>query len=145
VFYFDTSFVAPLLLHEDTSDSIERFVRGLVDEALVLSHWTCLEFNSVVARRVRMKLLDADLAGEVLKRFDALVEQSFDLLVPAAADFRLARQYVADFRTGLRGGDALHLAIAANAGVQRLLTLDTGLLRAAKLLKLPATSGPRAR
>jgi hypothetical protein len=48
------------------------------------------------------------------------------------------QQYVLNFRTALRVGDALHLAIAKNHGAVKLPTLDDGLLKAAKLLAVPA-------
>jgi predicted nucleic acid-binding protein len=47
------------------------------------------------------------------------------------------------FETGLRGADALHLAIAKNQGAEKILTLDEGLLKAAKLLKVSAARGIR--
>ena len=52
--YFDTSLLVPLILQEATSDDIEAFVNGLPTGSLALSHWTCLEFSSLLAREVRM-------------------------------------------------------------------------------------------
>ena len=60
------------------------------------------------------------------------------MLIPAAADFALARNYVAEFATRLRGPDALHLAIARNNGIDEIRTLDDGMLFAAKKLNLKA-------
>ena len=45
------------------------------------------------------------------------------------------------FGTGLRGGEVLHLDIAANHGTSKILTLDAGFIDAGKLLKLPVTRG----
>ncbi len=38
--YFDTSFLAPLVLQESTSAKVERFVAGLPVGKLEVSHWT---------------------------------------------------------------------------------------------------------
>ncbi len=68
---------------------------------------------------------------------------SFEVLAPRIEDYELARRYVLQLPAGLRAGDALHLAVAANANVKSLLTLDQGILKAGKLLKLPVSRGIR--
>jgi uncharacterized protein len=40
-----------------------------------------------------------------------------------------------------RAGDALHLAIASNRNVENLLSLDRGLIDAARRLNIPSDSG----
>src|SRR3974377_523570 len=59
VLFFDTSFLVPLILPEATSDSIAAFVCRLSAEQLTVSHWTRVEFSSLIAREVRMGGLDA--------------------------------------------------------------------------------------
>src|SRR4029077_7976299 len=54
VLYFDTSFLAPLIVPEPHSDEITAFVGRLPAEEFTVSHWTRLEFSSLVAREVRM-------------------------------------------------------------------------------------------
>ena len=80
-------------------------------------------------------------AEAVVAEFEALIQESCRVLLPSAADYELAQAFVAHFDSGLRGGDALHLAIAKNQGADKILTIDAGLLKAAKLLKIPATRG----
>lgn len=58
--YFDSSFLVPLVLEESTSDTIAKLVQGLPIEELSTSHWTRVEFSSLIAREVRMGGLDAD-------------------------------------------------------------------------------------
>lgn len=139
--YLDTSFITPLLLKESTSADVEAYVGKLPAGALYISHWTALELASVVAREVRMKRLTEGDARIVLAEFDILASDSLNVLMPTVADFGLARAYVERFDTGLRGGDALHLAIAANHAASKILTLDAGFIAAGKLLKLPVTRG----
>jgi hypothetical protein len=52
--YFDTSFLAPLILPEATSERIAAFVGALSGDELTVSHWTGVEFSSLLAREVRM-------------------------------------------------------------------------------------------
>ena len=141
--YLDTSFITPLLLKESTSADVEAYVGKIPAGSLYISHWTALELVSVVAREVRMKRLTESDARIVLAEFDVLTSDSLNVLMPTVADFALAREYVERFATGLRGGDALHLAIAANHGAKRILTLDAGFIDAGKLLRLPVTAGIR--
>ncbi|MDO8862700.1 type II toxin-antitoxin system VapC family toxin [Haliea sp. E1-2-M8] len=63
--------------------------------------------------------------------FTTLKEETFNCLQVTAGDFNAAARYADQFKTGLRAGDALHLALAANHGA-RLVTLDKGLAKAAK-------------
>ena len=45
------------------------------------------------------------------------------------------------FNTGLRAGDALHLAIAGNRQAEAFYSLDKGPLMAGRLLDLPVSMG----
>ena len=139
--YFDTSFLAPLILEEATSAKIEAFFAKLPPGELAVSHWTRVEFASLIAREVRMGGLAEPEALLAIGQFDELVAESFQVLVPAVADYELAKVSIQNFATKLRAGDALHLAIASNQGAERFYTLDEGLLNAAKLLKVPASRG----
>ena len=47
---------------------------------------------------------------------------------------------VAQSRWQLRGGDALHLAIARNHKAERMLTLDPGLIRIAQRVGVAVSS-----
>lgn len=139
--YFDTSFLAPLLLEESTSAKIEAFFARLPVGELYISHLTRVEFASLIAREVRMGgLAEAD-ARLTIGQFDELVAGSFQVLAPGVVDYELAKGYIQHFATKLRAGDALHLAIASNNGANMLYTLDEGLLSAAKLLKVHASRG----
>jgi predicted nucleic acid-binding protein len=141
VLYFDTSFLAPLVLPESTSEKIAAFVRRLPVEELTVSHWTRVEFSSLIARDVRMSVLDAAAGERADARFEAMVDASFAVLLPNADDFGLAKRYLGKFNTGLRAGDALHLAIAGNRQAEAFYSLDKGPLMAGRLLDLPVSMG----
>jgi uncharacterized protein len=69
VLYFDTSFLAPLILPEAASDKIAAFVRRLPAAEFTVSHWTRVEFSSLIAREVRMGGLDVQAAARADARF----------------------------------------------------------------------------
>ena len=143
--YFDTSFLAPLILPELTSDKIAAFVRRLPVGQLEVSQWTKVEFSSLIARKVRMGELDADVAARADDRFEAMVAESFAVILPDIADFALAKRYLGKFETGLRAGDALHLAIANNHHATAVYSLDKKVLMAGKILNLPVSAGIKIR
>lgn len=139
--YFDTSFLAPLILEESTSAKIEAFLAKAPVGELHISHWTRVEFASLIAREVRIGGLAESDALLAIAQFDQLVIDSFQIVAPVAADYELAKEFIQHFATKLRAGDALHLAIANNNGAKTFYTLDEGLLHAAKLLKVRASRG----
>ena len=139
--YFDTSFLAPLILHEATSETITHFFEDLPTESRAISHWTRVEFASILARDIRMNILDEKAAKIANFKFESLIDSSFAILLPNRYDFNRAREYIEYFETGLRPGDALHLAIAGNRDANAIYSLDKSFIAAGKLLGLPATAG----
>lgn len=139
--YFDTSFLVPLFLQEPMSARIERVFSSLARQDLAISQWTRVEFSSLLAREVRMGGLNAEAAREVGGEFEAVAQASFVVLLPTGDDYELARQYLGRHQSGLRAGDALHLAISHNHGCDRTYSLDNALLKAGQLLGLSMTRG----
>ena len=91
----------------------------------------------MLARDVRMGNLRLVAAASVMDRFSQ--DLAFYLLLkPTAEDFREAARLLLEVSTGLRGPDALHLAIARRRGAI-LYTFDQTLLRAAATLGVPAS------
>ena len=141
--YFDTSFLAPLILREPTSGKVETFLTRQPAGELAISHWTRVEFSSLIAREVRMGGLDRQAALDADAQFEAIVMESFVVLLPNADDLGLCKQYLQRYETGLRAGDALHLAVARNHRAQTIYSLDKTLLKAGKALGLPVATGIR--
>ncbi|MBK8908103.1 MAG: type II toxin-antitoxin system VapC family toxin [Rhodospirillales bacterium] len=139
--YFDTSFLVPLILPEATSEPIAEFFQDAQARGMAVSHWTRVEFSSLLAREVRMGGLSAEAAREANARFESMVEESFAVIPPNGSDFDLAKEYLGRYETGLRAGDALHLAIAKNHGAEAMLSLDKALLRAGQLLGVQVSAG----
>lgn len=141
--YFDTSFLVPLILPEATSEAIAEFIQGLPADQFTVSHWTRVEFSSLIAREVRMGGLNAQAAGQADARFEAMVDESFAVILPNVDDFNLAKEYLGRYETGLRAGDAIHLAIARNHRAETIFSLDKTLLKAGGVLGLPTSAGIR--
>jgi predicted nucleic acid-binding protein len=141
--YFDTSFLMPVFVREPSTDRVERILGQQPAGDVIVSHWTCVEFSSAVARLVRMGEVADEAAVAIDTAFTAYIETSFYVVLPGVADFNLARRFLRRYETGLRAGDALHLAIASNRSAETIYSLDRGLLRAGRLLGLPVDSGGR--
>jgi uncharacterized protein len=135
--YLDTSFLVPYYLLQTFTPCVERTLRAAQPGTLLISTWTRVEFASVLARLVRMKALVDPDPPRIAFEEDTVVTFVVNDLV--ASDFRMAAELVlSEPSFGLRGPDALHLAVAASAGVP-MLTLDRGLLAAARALGIEAS------
>ena len=138
--YLDTSFLAPFYIQEATSTSVETVLLNLPSQTLAISDWTIVEFASLLSRRVRINELTPELMTAVMGSFQEDAAQSYTVFTVTTADFMLAAELIQQWSTGLRAGDALHLAIARNRGVENLLSLDRGLLDAAQQFSIPSDS-----
>lgn len=136
MFYLDTSFVGPLFVGEPTSGTVESWLMR-TEAALYASPWLAVEFASSLARRVRMKILSATQADETFERFTTWQAGHCLMLDATAGDFTFAAAAVRQYGSGLRAGDALHLALARNNGNLTVMTFDQGMKRAAALLGIP--------
>ena len=133
----------PLVRREATSDSVAEFVGGLAGTPLFTSHWTRLELCSAIARDVRMKVLRPAEGRMAIGDFQNGILPSFSLYAVKLNDCEVATDYLQNFSTGLRAGDALHLAIAKNNNARAIYSLDDKMIRAGQLLGLPVSRGIR--
>lgn len=137
--YLDTSFVAPYYIVEPSSASVETFILASAPGSLAISEWTLVEFASLLARKRRTSELNAELLTRIKSRFDQDVDHRYEVLKPQSDDYLLAsRLILQDPSLGLRGPDALHLAIAAHRRL-KLHTLDQKLIQAAAAIGIPTT------
>jgi predicted nucleic acid-binding protein len=141
--YFDTSFLTPLFVGEATSSQVNRFITHVPAGELSTSHWARVEFSSMLGRQVRTNYMERSAALVAEEQLDLFLRRSFTVFLPIAEDFDLTKTYLRRHETGLRGGDALHLAIAANRSVAAMHTLDKTMLKAGAALGLPISAGIR--
>jgi uncharacterized protein len=138
MYYLDTSFIAPAFIREAASTQVIDWLKKTPADSLYASLWVKTEFASLLAQRVRMKESTPAFSERTFAKFSDWLNTTCKVIVPNATDFELAARYVRQFDTGLRGGDALHLAIASNHGGLTVVTYDQKLMQAAKLLKVTA-------
>lgn len=121
--YCDTSVLVALLTSESTTPAIKRWFAGL-DLPLVSADWSIAEFHSAIAIKVCTGQLTEAQAAETLELFEQLGAGNLRWLPVSRSAFRAAALLVDDRRYNLRGGDALHLAVAQELGIKRVATLD---------------------
>lgn len=121
--YVDVCVWIALLANEPGSAWLQDWLENETG-ALVASRWSMVEISSALSIKVRRGELTTALADELCQRFDALTQDELQLLPLASKDYDHAAVLCRDAASGLRAGDALHLAVAARSGASYLLTLD---------------------
>jgi predicted nucleic acid-binding protein len=128
--YLDTNLVVALCCAERDSERVATVLAGIKDR-FCISEWTRVEFTSAVGIKYRNRELKEPLARRALSEYYEAFEPGVTVITPSRDDYVLAAFYLQDLRSGLRGGDALHIAVAVNSKATRLLTLDKAFIKAA--------------
>jgi predicted nucleic acid-binding protein len=128
--YLDTSLLLAALTREQRTAQVQNWLAEQPTESLMISDWVVTEFSAALSVKLRTKQLAARQRADALALFTTLCEESFLRLSVSREDFQAAARFADQYKSGLRAGDSLHLALAANHGL-RLVTLDKGLARAA--------------
>lgn len=128
--YLDTNIVVALCVREQDSDRVEAALAA-IKEPFTTSEWTRVEFTSAMGIKVRHRELTELLARRALADYYQAFEPGIKVVTPSREDYILAADYLQDLKSGLRSGDALHLAVAINQKATRLLTLDKTFIKAA--------------
>jgi len=139
VIYLDTSVLVPLFLNEPMSLAIAEWHTKEKSE-LVSAAWCVTEFGSALGIKQRTGAINAQQASAAWVNFGRMVASDFRLLAVTPAHFHRAAVLVLDASSGLRTGDALHLACAEAAGVKQIATLDDVLSKNARRLKIKLTT-----
>lgn len=134
--YLDTNLVVALCAREQDSDRVEAALAS-IGEPLVTSEWTRVEFTSAIGIKVRNRELSEPLARRALADYYQAFEPGIKVVTPSREDYILAADYLQNLKSGLRSGDALHLAVAVNQKVTRLLTLDKVFIKSARGINFP--------
>lgn len=133
--YVDTSVLVALIVPEPRSAVVARWY-GRTRAELVSSAWCVPEFASALGIKQRTNQIDASQAQEAWQRFERLTSNDLSLLPVAAIVFSRAAALALDAPSALRAGDALHLAVAEQAGARSMATLDDVLGRNAERLNI---------
>lgn len=128
--YVDTSVVVSALTKEADTTLSQTWLARQPTSELTISDWTVTEFASALSMKLRAGALGPTHRAAALSAFTRLCAESFRTLPAGREDFRAAARLADRSELNLRAGDALHLAICANAGAS-LCTLDRRLAAAA--------------
>lgn len=133
--YVDTSALVALIVNEPGSAAVGAWYAATKSE-LVSAAWCVTEFGSALGMKQRTGQIDAAQAQQAWERFQRLVANDLRLLPLDPQDFHRAALLTLDAASGIRAGEALHLACAERAGAKALATLDAVMARNASRVKL---------
>jgi predicted nucleic acid-binding protein len=104
---------------------------------LTISDWVVTEFSSALSIKLRMKHLSVEQRARAVSLFTNLKTRSLAIAPVTREHFQAAARFADQSGLGLRAGDALHVAVAAELGAT-LCTLDKRLAEAAVALGVSA-------
>lgn len=133
--YVDTSVLVAALTNERETRRMQIWLADQKVGELAISDWVVTEFSAALSMKVRTGQIEKAHREEALAAFVRLSRESFDVFPIGAAEFRAAAHFCDHHASGLRAGDALHLASAALRGA-RLVTLDRKLADAGRALSV---------
>ena len=133
--YVDTSVLVALCVNEPKSAAVARWYAACSEE-LTSAVWCVTEFASALGIKQRTAQITGEQGAAAWQAFERLCASDLQLLPVEPATFHRAALLTLEATTGLRAGDALHLAAALEAKVKTMATLDDVLARNAKRMKI---------
>lgn len=130
--YLDTSVLLAFLVPEAGSGAAEALMTSNGDP-LVVSSWSEVELMSAMGVKIRTGQIAEREAISAMGAYTRLVLPCLRRIQVVDADHRKAVELLKGWRTALRAGDGLHLAIA-DAHRATIFTFDQGMAKAGEAL-----------
>lgn len=135
--YLDTSAAVPLFVPEPASEAVSAWIEDHA-EPLVSADWILTEFASALSIKVRRNEITVRQAKAAWGDFREFCRTGLRLVPVSRAAFDTAADLALNPKSGLRSGDALHLAVAGDIGASTILTADKVLAKNAKPINIVA-------
>jgi predicted nucleic acid-binding protein len=135
--YVDTSVLVALCTNEAKTRDVVRWYEACTEE-LASAAWCVTEFASAMGLKQRTGQLNEAQAQTAWVLFERVCANDLQLLPIETITFHKAAVLTMKSATGLRAGDALHLACALEAKAKGMVTLDVVLAKNAKNHKIPS-------
>jgi predicted nucleic acid-binding protein len=135
--YLDTSLIVAAVTREPATDRIQDWLSQQDSASLLISDWTVTEFASALSIKLRTGQVSIEDRARIAGLFTQLRIESFTTVPVTRSHFVAAARFADNYVLGLRSGDALHIAIAAEHGAT-ICTLDKRMAEAA--LELAASA-----
>jgi len=121
--YVDTSVLVALCVNEPRSAAVGKWYAAC-NEELGSAAWCVTEFASALGIKQRTAQITSEQGAAAWQAFERLCAGDLQLLPVDPAIFHQAAILCLDAANGLRAGDTLHLAVALDAKIKSLATLD---------------------
>jgi uncharacterized protein len=129
MFYLDASILVAIVAFEESQERVRAWIGKWPPEVFHVSPWVGTEVSSALSIKVRTGAISMNQRKEAVATYAKLLADSLSLLSVSDAHFETASRYIDNVSLGLRGGDALHLAVSHANGLT-LATLDKQLAEA---------------
>ncbi|WP_375395674.1 type II toxin-antitoxin system VapC family toxin [uncultured Sphingomonas sp.] len=135
IVYPDTSIIVSAYTDEISTPISAAWIESIGNDDLTTSPWIETEIAAALAGKTRGRLISRDKRLALANIIRDLLSQSAVLIPIRQGHFTLAADFITRSEKPLRAGDALHLAIAADAGAT-IWTLDRPMVEAGQALAL---------
>lgn len=136
IWYLDTSLLVAALTKEAKTGLAQLWLGERIADDLFVSDWVTTEFSAALSIKLRSGSITEPDRNQSLEGYSHLCADSFIVLPVTRPQFHVAAAFADRSVLGLRGSDALHLAICAGQNAT-LCTLDRRLSQAGPMLGVP--------